>query len=83
MAMKKEAERYHAGQMTDGWHWFGAHPAQRRGKDGWLFRVWAPHAKSVSVVGDFNEWNPKANRLVRKGEGVGGIHSRPEGIHRL
>ena len=30
----------------------GAHPAVRDGQDGWVFRVWAPHAKAVSVVAD-------------------------------
>ena len=68
MAKQKEADLFHAGTLTDGWKWFGAHPEERRGRKGWMFRVWAPHAKAVSVVGDFNDWNQKANKLSRKGE---------------
>ena len=68
MAKQKEADLFHAGTLTDGWKWFGAHPEERRGRKGWVFRVWAPHAKAVSVVGDFNNWNQKANKLSRKGE---------------
>ena len=68
MAKQKEADLFHAGTLTDGWKWFGAHPEERRGRKGWMFRVWAPHAKAVSVVGDFNNWNQKANKLSRKGE---------------
>ena len=68
MAKQKESERFHAGTLTDGWHWFGAHPEERRGRQGWRFRVWAPNAKSVSVVGDFNDWKVTANKLTRKGQ---------------
>ena len=68
MAKQGQADRFHQGTMTDGWRWFGAHPAKKRGRDGWTFRVWAPHAEAVSVVGDFNNWNQKANKLSRKGE---------------
>ena len=68
MAKNEQAQRFHAGTLTDGWRWFGAHPAEKKGEKGWSFRVWAPHAKSVSVVGDFNNWEAKANRLIRKGE---------------
>ena len=39
----------------------GAHPKNYKGKDGYHFAVWAPHAEAVSIVGDFNEWNPEAN----------------------
>ena len=68
MAKNDQTARFHSGTLTDGWRWFGAHPAERRGKPGWMFRVWAPHAQSVSVVGDFNNWDQEANRLTRKGE---------------
>ena len=62
-AKDDQAALFHGGTLTDGWRWFGAHPAERRGKAGWMFRVWAPHARSVSVVGDFNGWDQDANRL--------------------
>ena len=39
----------------------GAHPTTQRGKDGVYFAVWAPHAESVSVVGDFNKWDSDKN----------------------
>lgn len=68
MAENKQAERYHRGELTDGWRWFGAHRAQRQGTEGWTFRVWAPRAKSVSVVGDFNKWEQSAHPLHRTGE---------------
>ncbi|MBP3691873.1 MAG: 1,4-alpha-glucan branching protein GlgB, partial [Clostridia bacterium] len=44
----------------------GAHTAD--GKT--LFRVWAPNAHSVSVVGDFNGWNQSANPMQRNMHGV-------------
>nr|WP_325184475.1 1,4-alpha-glucan branching protein GlgB [uncultured Oscillibacter sp.] len=68
MANTKAAEQFHAGTLTEGWRWFGAHPIEREGRRGWEFRVWAPHARAVSVVGDFNGWNEQANRLVQTGE---------------
>ena len=33
------------------------------------FRVWAPHADGVSVIGNFNEWSPEANPLQRSDDG--------------
>ena len=68
MAKQGQADRFHQGTLTDGWRWFGAHPATRRGRPGWTFRVWAPHAEAVSVVGDFNDWQEGAAPLTRKGE---------------
>lgn len=68
MAESGQASGFHAGTLTDGWTWFGAHPARKRNKEGWTFRVWAPHAAHVSVVGDFNEWDVFAAPLEREGE---------------
>lgn len=51
-----------SGTSTDCYEFLGCHKA----KKGYTFRVWAPHAKSVSVHGDFNSWDknaPKMNRL--------------------
>ena len=68
MAKRDQVDRFHKGELTDGWRWFGAHPEEKRGKAGWTFRVWAPHAQAVSVVGDFNDWDESASPLKRKGE---------------
>ncbi|PUZ27097.1 1,4-alpha-glucan branching enzyme [Chitinophaga costaii] len=43
---------------------FGAHTVTHEGLAGTSFAVWAPNAKSVSVVGDFNDWNPKSHVLL-------------------
>ena len=34
------------------------------------FRVWAPHAGGVSVIGTFNDWQPHAHRLASEGNGL-------------
>ena len=45
------------------YHKLGAHPYTYRGQDGYYFAVWAPHAAAVSLVGDFNAWNPNATPM--------------------
>ena len=44
----------------------GAHKVKNGKKTGVYFAVWAPHARSVSVVGEFNEWDMEANPMERK-----------------
>ena len=58
-----EMDRYLFGEGThyEIYKLMGAHPTTQRGKDGVYFAVWAPHAESVSVVGDFNKWDPHKN----------------------
>ena len=45
---------FHQGENSHAYDFFGSHKMSVDGKNGVVFRVWAPHAKSVSVVGDFN-----------------------------
>ena len=52
------------------WEKLGAHPATRDGVDGVEFAVWAPSARRVSVVGDFNSWDGRRHPM-RKHEGNG------------
>ena len=68
MGKMGQASRFHTGTLTEGWTWFGAHPARRRGRAGWSFRVWAPNAAAVSVVGDFNQWDACAAPMKREGD---------------
>ncbi|MCF2553919.1 1,4-alpha-glucan branching protein GlgB [Faecalicatena contorta] len=44
----------------------GAHKVKKGKTEGVYFAVWAPHAKSVSVVGDFNGWDTEANPMKRE-----------------
>ena len=46
----------------------GAHVAEKDGKEGVYFAVWAPEAGGVSVVGDFNDWNEDASRMEKIGD---------------
>ncbi len=41
-----------------------------KGKEGWTFTVWAPHAKSVSVVGNFNDWDRTVNPMTSIAKGI-------------
>ena len=60
---------FHEGSNSHAYEYFGSH---RKDKDTVVFRVWAPHAKGVSVVGDFNGWNEQANTMfyVEDSDGV-------------
>ena len=61
-----EVDRYLFGNGThyEIYEKLGAHPMTINGKKGVYFAVWAPHAASVSLVGDFNGWNPDANHMT-------------------
>src|SRR5215470_14012343 len=45
----------------------GAHVTTVDGSPGVIFAVWAPNADAVSVIGDFNHWDPRATRLRARG----------------
>jgi len=46
---------------------FGAHPGMQEGVSGTRFALWAPHARQVWVVGDFNAWEPEAHPMALQG----------------
>lgn len=64
------AEVFASGDGTEIFEYFGAHLAQQDGKHGVLFRVWAPNAQSVSVVGSFNDWNSTENLMSKNSDGI-------------
>lgn len=59
------AELFHAGTADRVWEYLGAHQAEREGKPGIIFRLWAPDAAAVSVIGDFNRWDDTANPMEK------------------
>ncbi|MGN8632080.1 1,4-alpha-glucan branching protein GlgB [Blautia sp. HCP3S3_G3] len=64
-----ELDQYLFGQGThyDIYKKLGAHPTTVDGKRGVYFAVWAPNAQSVSVIGDFNDWDHTANLMQKTG----------------
>lgn len=52
------------------WTYFGSHPCETDDGPGYLFRVWAPKAEAVSIVGDFNQWTPGVSLMKQIGGGV-------------
>ena len=64
-----ELDQYLFGQGThyDIYRKLGAHAVTRNRKKGVYFAVWAPNAKAVSVVGDFNGWDRKQAPMKRVG----------------
>ena len=61
---------FHQGTNYHAYEMLGAHPVIKNGVRGVRFAVWAPHAQGVSVVGDFNKWDTRVNRMekIRDGE---------------
>ena len=47
----------------------GAHPSVEDGEKGYFFGVWAPNAKEIYVIGEFNSWNESANPMKKLGDG--------------
>ncbi|AFY74624.1 alpha-1,4-glucan:alpha-1,4-glucan 6-glycosyltransferase [Synechococcus sp. PCC 7502] len=48
----------------------GAHPTQIDGVEGVYFAVWAPNARNVSVLGDFNYWDGRKHQMRKSESGV-------------
>lgn len=59
--MKKSLELpvylFHQGTAERAYELLGSHPHSQKGVDGYMFRVWAPHAEAVWLQGDFNQWS--------------------------
>lgn len=53
---------FHEGNNIKAYEYMGAHKVPEE-KDTVCFRVWAPHAKAVSVIGDFNSWDEEKDKM--------------------
>jgi 1,4-alpha-glucan branching enzyme len=53
------------GQTIEAFNYFGAHFCRIDGQDGVIFRVYAPMAKAVSLIGEFNSWDPRVHQMSR------------------
>ena len=67
---KDYLDRFVQGKETHLQDFLGCHPETRDGQAGWVFRVWAPHAQSVHLMGEFNGWDTTGCPLSPIGYGV-------------
>ena len=65
-----DATAFYGGTDSEAYRFLGAHRAQRGGEEGYLFRLWAPNAARVSVVGDFCGWDAGAFPMARSEHGL-------------
>jgi len=64
---KKKLAGFNAGSEFNAYRLLGAHAIRVEGVSGVRFAVWAPNAKRVSVVGDFNRWHGLRHMMRAKG----------------
>ena len=63
-------DTFHQGTDRRAYEWLGAHPCRDGEKIQWHFCVWAPHAKHVALVGDFNCWDQCSHPMVKQHDGT-------------
>ena len=69
-AVEKRSELFYSGRDCRAFDYMGAHPFVQDGEQGYLFRVYAPEAEKVSVMGEFNDWNRNADYMTRDEQGI-------------
>ena len=69
-AVEKRSELFYSGRDCRAFDYMGAHPFVQDGEQGYLFRVYAPEAEKVSVMGEFNDWNRNADYMARDEQGI-------------
>ena len=63
-------EWFHQGSSRRAYEMLGAHPVEQDGVPMWHFAVWAPNAKSVSLIGEFCRWDRSACPMVKQFDGT-------------
>ena len=63
-------EAFASGNAVRAQDYLGSHAETRDGTAGYVFRVWAPHATAVAVMGDFNDWDQASHPMKLIGDGV-------------
>ena len=61
---------FYQGKNCEAYKFFGVHEVEKDNKKYHCFRVWAPNAVSISVVGDFNDWNKSSAPMKQISDGV-------------
>ena len=62
-------ESFHNGENYTAYNFLGVHKVKTDKGISFVFRTWAPNAKTVSVVGTFNDWDREKNPMQRISDG--------------
>ncbi|MDO5114876.1 MAG: 1,4-alpha-glucan branching protein GlgB [Synergistaceae bacterium] len=71
LASEQDIYLFREGTHRRIYDFLGAHITEHDGKRGVLFALWAPNARSVSVMGDFNAWNGESCPLAPRWDSSG------------
>lgn len=63
-------DTFHQGTNRRAYEMLGAHPCEENGEEKWHFCVWAPNAKHVALVGDFNRWDKSRHPMEKQYDGT-------------
>ena len=67
---KKEIKKKYGSvkKFASGYEFFGFNYDAKA--QGWWYREWAPNANELSLIGDFNDWDRKANVMAQNADGI-------------
>ena len=65
-----DSDAFHNGTNRFAYRMLGAHPVVQDGREMWHFAVWAPNARRVCLVGEFNEWRQGVTFLDKQYDGI-------------
>ena len=74
-SVRLAVESFHRGDNIRAFELLGCHRQVREEQEGYVFRVWAPNARYVSVIGDFNFWNKGDLPMTKISHGVWEVFS--------
>lgn len=63
-------EQFHQGTNRRAYEMLGAHPVTQDGQEMWHFAVWAPNARAVSLIGEFNQWDREKTPMQKVYDGT-------------
>lgn len=63
-------DQFHQGTNRRAYEMLGAHPVTQDGQEMWHFAVWAPNARAVSLIGEFNQWDKEKTPMQKVYDGT-------------
>lgn len=75
-------DTFHQGTNRRAYEMLGAHPCMENGVRKWHFCVWAPNARHVALIGEFNQWDKSRNPMEKQYDGTWEIRLTEEELWR-